>query len=206
MIETKVCSKCKQELPLSKFYKRKDRKCGVISHCKLCSSQYYLNNKAVCIERNKMWKRNNPQKIKQMKEKWNIENADKISKYRKKSYRKNPKKSWVKNTIRYHKRRGILVNITIESLLKIIMDLKYCEICGIELNWDVGNKIYFKTNSPTIDRKNNDKYIDKNNMLIVCHQCNVSKGKRKWKEFIEYCKIIYEKFGDELKDEGIFTN
>lgn len=35
----KVCSRCGQEKLLSDFHKRKDRKCGVVSFCKVCAKK-----------------------------------------------------------------------------------------------------------------------------------------------------------------------
>ena len=37
-MKSKVCTKCGEEKAISEFYKRNDRKCGVISKCKACSS------------------------------------------------------------------------------------------------------------------------------------------------------------------------
>ena len=46
---TKVCSKCKRELPISEFHKNKSRNDGIYSQCKQCRSkylsEYYKNNK-----------------------------------------------------------------------------------------------------------------------------------------------------------------
>lgn len=42
---TKICSKCKRELPISKFSKNKRASDGLISQCKECDKEYYENNK-----------------------------------------------------------------------------------------------------------------------------------------------------------------
>lgn len=42
---TKVCSKCKRELPISEFCKNKNRKDGLNCYCRQCVSEYYKNNK-----------------------------------------------------------------------------------------------------------------------------------------------------------------
>lgn len=46
---TKVCSKCKRELPISEFNKNKNSKDGLYSYCRQCASErtseYYKNNK-----------------------------------------------------------------------------------------------------------------------------------------------------------------
>ena len=40
---TKVCSKCKRELPISEFYKNKSRKDGLNAQCKNCMNEYAKN-------------------------------------------------------------------------------------------------------------------------------------------------------------------
>ena len=57
----KICIDCKQELPRSKFHIRNNRKVGIESRCKACTSikkkQYRLNNK----EKIRAWnKKRNP--------------------------------------------------------------------------------------------------------------------------------------------------
>lgn len=42
---TKVCSKCKRELPVSEFNKNKRNKDGIDNKCRQCASEYYKNNK-----------------------------------------------------------------------------------------------------------------------------------------------------------------
>ena len=46
---TKVCSKCRRELPISEFCKDKNRKDGLNIYCRQCASErrleYYKNNK-----------------------------------------------------------------------------------------------------------------------------------------------------------------
>lgn len=46
---TKVCSKCRRELPISEFYKSESSKDGLYAYCRKCTSErkseYYKNNK-----------------------------------------------------------------------------------------------------------------------------------------------------------------
>lgn len=51
-METKVCSKCKQELPYEAFYKDKTKKTGCSSYCKVC-------NIKTCVDRVKQFKQKN---------------------------------------------------------------------------------------------------------------------------------------------------
>ena len=40
MLKFKVCTKCKNEKPLSDFQLRPERKCGYYSRCKICKGEY----------------------------------------------------------------------------------------------------------------------------------------------------------------------
>ena len=74
----------------------------------------------------------------------------------------------------------------------------HCEICGCELNWGkVGKYGSPLDNSPTLDRTNNEDFLAPHNVQIVCRNCNMTKNARNMKEFVEYCKMIAEKFSDD---------
>lgn len=51
-MDNKICSRCKKSLPLSMYWKRKDRKIGVISYCKDCGG-IRARSKEVIVARNK---------------------------------------------------------------------------------------------------------------------------------------------------------
>lgn len=56
-METKICTKCKQEKPISEFNKNKYKKDGLQSECKECHNKlykkYYYNNKDKFRDRSK---------------------------------------------------------------------------------------------------------------------------------------------------------
>lgn len=63
--EQKVCAKCGIQKPISEFYKRKNRPCGVVSICKTCSNlygkEYNKNNRIEILRQAKeYYKKNNP--------------------------------------------------------------------------------------------------------------------------------------------------
>ena len=58
MEQTKVCAKCKKELPLVEFWKDKQNKDGLKVYCKSCASTY-----------RKHWKPKNPKKYAETKQK-----------------------------------------------------------------------------------------------------------------------------------------
>jgi len=114
-------------------------------------------------------------------ESWKREKRYKLSDW------KNIKHSWAKRTISSHKRRGFIIEITSNQLFNIIKDLEFCELCGCELAW--GHRGH-SMDGPSLDRINNEDFIDKNNIMIICCRCNATKLDRTYAEFLEYCKMI----------------
>ncbi len=165
----KKCSKCKLEKDELEFYKDKTNKDGLRYWCIECVKEsvnaWGKNNKTV-------WK--NTQKI-----------------YREST----PKRRWCTYTLYHHKRNGFVVNISHDEMCKIVELINNCNICDCELDWGLGGHKKGKTlpNSPTLDRVNNEKIINKNNIMIMCFRCNKTKHDRTIEEFLEYCKMVISK-------------
>lgn len=114
--------------------------------------------------------------------------------------RNHPFRRWCIGSKHHHKKYK--VNITLDELETMAKSTPYCNICGVKLDYTQGShsgkqgkmNIY----SPTLDRKNNESYLDLSNTWIICNQCNRTKGDRTWVEYIQHCKFILEKFGSEL--------
>jgi hypothetical protein len=66
-LESKVCSKCNQELDLSEFYKDKDKYDGYKIICKSCYSKYYTSKINAQKDKSMMYYRG---KAKRKKEDW----------------------------------------------------------------------------------------------------------------------------------------
>jgi len=81
------------------------------------------------------------------------------------------------------------MRITIDELTDIIKSVNHCYLCKCKLDWSPG-KGRTMPNSPTIDRLDNERFIDKNNIAIICHECNTIKGRRTLNEFLDYCELI----------------
>lgn len=79
------------------------------------------------------------------------------------------------------------VNMTSIELYEYIKNIETCKICGRKLNWQ-NTKV--SKNSPSLDRTNNENFIDITNIQIICHDCNSTKRDRTMEEFIEYCKVV----------------
>lgn len=68
----KKCSKCKEEKELSEFHKNKSFKDGYFSYCKKCYKQYYINNRSKILEKHKIYRKNNKEKIREYSKKHSI--------------------------------------------------------------------------------------------------------------------------------------
>jgi len=97
MEQTKICSNCKIEKPISKFYKSKIQRFGVRSICIKCGKAltkawqianiekvkvsrkaYYKKNKEIMDKKNKKWRANNIEKAKEAEKEYYKKNAKKI--------------------------------------------------------------------------------------------------------------------------------
>jgi hypothetical protein len=85
-VETKICSKCKEEKGVCEFYKNKDSSDGLRSNCKKCqnknSTNWRINNPEKFYEIQKKFIKNNPTKPYEYSKKWLDKNIDKNKKYR----------------------------------------------------------------------------------------------------------------------------
>jgi len=164
------------------------------------------------------WRKNNPEKAAECNRNWHKENKEKIKKWRdanpdkmkatyKRSYKKhrekklayskkwqakNPHRFWAINTISRHKKGGYDVDATIDEIMNMAKNANACPYCGVTLEFANGKGM--KRGSPSLDRINNGKVINKNNVQIICHSCNTTKLNRTHVEFIEYCKKIIHRF------------
>lgn len=98
MIMTKVCNKCKRELPLDldNFNIRKDSEDGFRNTCKKCRSEY-----------NKQYRKENESKIKEYQKIYRDEHVEEISKYNRQyqsMYYKNNKESINKRHVEYNRK------------------------------------------------------------------------------------------------------
>lgn len=113
-METKVCSKCKDEKPISEFHKKNSNKDGFCGTCKKCiclhKKEYYKDNKDRLFDYcKKRYNEKKDQIIKQRK-KYALLNSNKIKDYKSNYYLKN-KKTMSKNAKEnYYKNRDERLN------------------------------------------------------------------------------------------------
>jgi hypothetical protein len=81
MANTKICSKCGRELPLSEFYKDKQNYDGFKSYCKDCFKQYYVDNREHVLERQKQYNAEHAEAIKHYKKQWDADNPQYMKQY-----------------------------------------------------------------------------------------------------------------------------
>ena len=147
------------------------------------------------------------------KERYKNENGREKCRLKQEAYYKNPEKRaeknkrhqehytrhivhyWAKATKANHERNGIEVRLSCQELEHIASIHQNCMLCGVPLWWGRKPKGVIVDTSPTVDRLNNESYIDSNNIFIVCHKCNKTKQNRTMKEFIDYCISIGKRFG-----------
>ncbi len=110
-----------------------------------------------------------------------------------KEYRKtgvNRKREWSINTLAKHRERGYEIVIDTTQLTELAEETIHCKWCGRKLHWDVGEG--FLSTNPTLDREDCELDITIDNVAIICHSCNVSKGQMNSSEFRQYIKRMYE--------------
>jgi hypothetical protein len=165
------CIHCDEIKTSENFYIQKRKKNGLSSWCKEC----HFKNAS-------------------MHNKNNRKHVNRVTQGR--AY-KNPKMYWCGCILKGHKQQGNIIEPTKENLYNIIKEKEHCYICGNKLNWERNiNKKEMTQNPPSLDRKNNENVINKDNILIICRKCNTTKLNRSFEEFILYCKNVVEKFGD----------
>lgn len=106
----------------------------------------------------------------------------------------NPHRTWTQGTISSHKRNGYIVNIETDELQRVAEQTDRCVMCGRLLNWGQGNKKTLHSDSPTLDRINNEKILTMESTQILCLRCNTKKGSMPMKEFVNWCKSIVERY------------
>jgi len=109
---------------------------------------------------------------------------------------------WAKSTLKNHKNKGIKINIQPKELAIIAMNTPLCQICDIKLDWF--NKT--ELNGATLDRIDNELLIEKNNIQIICKQCNNLKGALTMEQFTKennmetYRKNLMDNIIKNIKD------
>lgn len=104
-METKICTKCKEERILELFCKNKNFKDGYHSQCKLCKKEYNLLNSDTIKIYNKEWYNENKDWVKEYSKLYHDNNPDYQKLYNIEHYFENKiqKENWNLNNPDYHK-------------------------------------------------------------------------------------------------------
>ena len=170
MQASKLCNKCKKQLPRDAFYSPPS---GERHVCKKCDQ-----------ETARAYRRAHPDFTRQKDREY---------------AQKNPQRRWATACLAGHRRRGYVTEIRTRELYQIALTTRACFICGSQLDWSLGTKGKMTKVSPTLDRLNNEKVIRKDNILILCYNCNATKRDRTFAEFIAYCASVAGKFYSHLE-------
>jgi hypothetical protein len=167
--ETKVCSKCGLEKPLSAFVFRKDRQ-TYRCHCQECESEYrkiyqQTHREMLSIKKKEYWKQNRDNLLSK-KKKYREENREVILDKKKKDYQSLDKKvSMLKRAKSRAVKKGIDFDLTVEDI--IIPDI--CPVLGIPLFMGTKKR---HDNSPSLDRIDNSKGYVKGNVRVISWRAN----------------------------------
>lgn len=114
--------------------------------------------------------------------------------YVKKSQMKYPFRTWARGVINGHKRRGVTIEITRPQLEEIVSKIKTCAFCGCILKYGILNgKKKWHHDSASADRIDRTKPFNKENIQIICVQCNSAKSKLSTEEFLQWLTKVYSK-------------
>ena len=179
------------------------RKLGLARHanpdyCRVCNAKLEETNtypaqikhgdficKNCANEKSKLY----PERLKKYRER-NSENVKESSrKYKRRLKETNPQLLFARNSYNSHKKRGHIVNLTVDEICEIAKKVTNCPFCGIELNYRNYTTL---SDTPSLDRIDNEKELNRENVMIICHKCNITKSNRTLKEFVEYCRKISE--------------
>ena len=173
-MKTKKCGKCKEVKLISEFhkiYKNNEKRQSLCKEChKKSHKEYYKNN---------------PKKSREKSRKYYQNNSEKVKEKNRKRRKDNPIKQWCQTTIYHHKQRGFKVLLKTTELYEVAKNIHNCPICNCKLDWKWGTGRNY--NSPSLDRINNQKFLSKSNVQIICDKCNSTKQDRTLKEIYKWC-------------------
>lgn len=183
----KVCSQCRTSKPITDFYRLNRAPDGLAYVCKLCSSesgkawykkntqltkdrakQYAEENREKVIEFKRVWRKANPDKQKASEKNYRRENSDKVKTFARALPAKyarvvfGNKVQRPDGTYRFDQAKPIL---TFEQYIEMMTNP--CYLCGGDLS-ETGR---------SLDRLNNERGYEFENVKSCCSTCNTIKNK-----------------------------
>lgn len=91
---------------------------------------------------------------------------------------------WAASVLASHKKRGVDISIDRDTLAKIALKTPSCPRCNSLPKWESGQGLC--SNSPTVDRIDNNLGLTAENSEIVCLRCNAAKGQYSMTDYREW--------------------
>ena len=122
-MKTKICSKCKRELPITDFNKGTNKD-GLNSWCRECKKRYNQEHKEEIKETSKKYRKEHKKEIKETKKRYNQEHKEEIKETSKK-YRQIHKEELNRRTREYYKVNRIVLLAKQQSYNCRLIKLRY---------------------------------------------------------------------------------
>lgn len=149
------------------------------------NKKYYQDNKESILIQQKNYRADNKEKVRDMKRKYRS-NYFNIMKYTDISM------SFLSYKIGKMKASTKDVTLTAEELLELIpKDLK-CPVFGTKFSFGKGHNWKYKQNSMSVDRIDNNKGYNKDNIVIVSFKANAMKSSATLKELYQVADFYYK--------------
>lgn len=174
---TKICSVCKIEKNIEDFVANKQCKYGRTGKCTLCGNIS-----------SKLWRDNNPEKVKIILLKSNKKHPPKYSMRRFRLTLKGKLSAWKSSAIR----RNIPWNLKLSDIQKLPL---ICYYTGYSLSFESN-----VDNAISLDRLDSSKGYEKSNVVFCRNIVNRMKWKLSESEFIVACKKIAKNYKKSIAD------
>lgn len=160
---TKVCTKCRRDLPLSAYGKHPNGKHGRQAACKECDS---ARGKQYLQAPDKLARR------KETQSQWYKDNKPAVQQQKAESYRTRRARHLVWSAATRAKRKGIAFSLTDGDVAEVQrrIDAGCCEITGTPFDLSSGRHF----NSPSIDRIDSTRGYSSDNIRVVCYAMNAA--------------------------------
>jgi hypothetical protein len=223
--ESRRCAKCKNTRPVIDFNKNqaycKQRQSMYQQEYRnrpyrkeyrgLYQREYYHKNHDRLLNERRLYEHNNAGHILKVQRQYHKAHRERHNEWSRRYYAhsqekmrqwrlswiaRNKERKWALGSLNNHGKR-FEIAVTLNELIALARRTKTCPICEEYLNYDYGTKKHIQPNSPSLDRIDNESVLRSNNVWIICARCNTTKQTLSLRSFVNYCRMVAEKFGSE---------